>query len=178
MPDSNRSQFPQMAPHGIFPTLGDDGWIAIACRDDADWGALAVAIEEPWASREAYRTLVGRLAGQDELDRQLSGWTSQRDRLGLARVLRGAGVPTTAVLSPKERIDEDANSGSWGLWPKVVHSEIGEVRVDGLPVHLSETDWEMSRGAPCLGEHNQKVFGDLLGYSAAELDTFRAEGVI
>ncbi len=178
MPDSNRNQFPQMAPHGIYPARGDDGWIAIACRDDVDWEALAIAIAEPWAQRAAYHTLVGRLAEQDQLDRALGAWTSERDRLGLARVLRAAGVPSSAVLSPKERIDEDANSGSWGLWPQVVHSEMGEVRVDGLPVHLSKTDWEMRNGAPCLGEHNQKVFGDLLGYSAAELAAFREEGVI
>jgi len=178
MPDSNRNQSPQMAPHGIYPTRGDDNWIAIGCRDDVDWEALAIAIGQPWAQRTAYQTLAGRLAEQDEIDRALAVWTSERDRLGLARVLRAAGIPVSAVLSPRERIDEEANTGTWGLWPKVVHSEIGEVRVDGLPVHLSETDWEMRRGAPCLGEHNQKVFGDLLGYSSAELDAFREEGVI
>ncbi|MGE4607655.1 MAG: CoA transferase, partial [Myxococcota bacterium] len=146
--------------------------------DDPDWDALAIEIAQPWARQEAYRTLAGRLAEQDELDRALGAWTSDRDRIELARVLRAAGVPSTAVLSPQERIDEDANSGNWGLWPRVVHSEMGEVRVDGLPVHLSETDWEMRHGAPCLGEHNQKVFGDLLGHSTAELDAFREEGVI
>ena len=55
---------------------------------------------------------------------------------------------------------------------------MGEVRVDGLPVHLSETDWTMTRGAPCLGEHNDEVFGELLGLSAGEIDGLRAEGVI
>ena len=37
--DANRSQFAPMAPHGIYPCLGHDHWIAIACRDDADWQA-------------------------------------------------------------------------------------------------------------------------------------------
>ena len=77
-----------------------------------------------------------------------------------------------------ERIDGDANTASFGLWPEVSHGAMGRVRVDGMPVHLSETDWEISRGGPCLGEHNQKVFGDLLGYTADELDAFREQGVI
>ncbi|MCH2171539.1 CoA transferase, partial [Myxococcota bacterium] len=60
----------------------------------------------------------------------------------------------------------------------VEHPEMGSVRVDGLPVHLSRTDWSLERGAPCLGEHNQEVFGGLLGLSEAEIDSLRDEGVI
>ena len=40
-PDSNHSTSPAMAPHAVYPCRGDDEWIAIACRDDADWGRLA-----------------------------------------------------------------------------------------------------------------------------------------
>ena len=32
-----------MAPHGVYPSAGDDAWVAVACRDDADWRALAGA---------------------------------------------------------------------------------------------------------------------------------------
>ena len=55
---------------------------------------------------------------------------------------------------------------------------MGDVRVDGLPVHLSRTDWSIARGAPCLGEHNEEVLGELLGLCAATRSTtLRAEGV-
>ena len=30
-----------MVPHGVYRSAGDDAWVAIACRDDADWHALA-----------------------------------------------------------------------------------------------------------------------------------------
>ena len=66
----------------------------------------------------------------------------------------------------------------WGLWPTVTHTEMGRVRVDGLPLHLSRTDWAMSRGAPCLGEHNKAVFGGLLGHSEEELRAFREAGAL
>jgi crotonobetainyl-CoA:carnitine CoA-transferase CaiB-like acyl-CoA transferase len=55
---------------------------------------------------------------------------------------------------------------------------MGNVRVDGLPVHLSRTDWVIERGAPCLGEHNDYVYGDLLGIDAEERRSLKAEGVI
>ena len=47
---------------------------------------------------------------------------------------------------------------------------MGDVRVDGMPVRLSKTDWEIRRGAPCLGEHTREVLGSLLGLGDAELD--------
>ena len=36
----------------------------------------------------------------------------------------------------------------------------------------------IARGAPCLGQHNDEVFGGILGLSAAEIDELRADGVI
>ena len=55
---------------------------------------------------------------------------------------------------------------------------MGSVRVEGLPIHLSETDWEYRSAAPCLGEHNDYVFGELLGRDADALEQLRAEGVV
>jgi crotonobetainyl-CoA:carnitine CoA-transferase CaiB-like acyl-CoA transferase len=55
---------------------------------------------------------------------------------------------------------------------------MGDVRVDGLPVHLSKTDWEIRRAGPCLGEHNNFVFGEILGLNAVEIADLRAGGVI
>jgi hypothetical protein len=36
----------------------------------------------------------------------------------------------------------------------------------------------MNRGAGCLGEHNNYVFGELLGLPQAEIDSLREEGVL
>ena len=52
------------------------------------------------------------------------------------------------------------------------------VRVDGLPVHFSETDWEIHKAAPTLGADNDYVFGEILGLSEAEIGRLRDEAVI
>jgi benzylsuccinate CoA-transferase BbsF subunit len=177
-PDSNRSDSPAMAPHGIYPSAGVDNWIAIACRDDGDWTILAGLIDAPWAADPALASLAGRREAEDTLDRMLGDWTGSRDRFELAAALRALSVPATAVQRPGERIDHDEGTMAWGLWPTVTHSKMGEVRVDGLPLHFSETDWVMERGGPCLGEHNERVFGGLLGHSDDELARLREDGVL
>jgi benzylsuccinate CoA-transferase BbsF subunit len=156
----------------------EDSWVAIACRDDADWGRLAGTVGENWTFDAELSFLGGRVRRRSELDTHLAAWTSRRTRHETQDLLRRAGVPVAQVASPEDRIEHDLATASWGLWPWVVHSEMGTVRVDGLPVHLSETDWVIARGAPCLGEHNDRVYGDLLGLSREEIDELRASGVI
>lgn len=176
-PDSNRSHAPARAPHGIYAAAGDDNWIAIACRDDADWANLAAVVGEPWATDSRNDTLAERLAVQDALDRRLGAWTATRDRFATAEALRAAGVPAAAVARPEDRIDHDPATSEWGLWPTVHHRELGDVRVDGLPVHLSETDWVIEHGGPCLGEHTHQVLADVLGLDDAEIEQLAKDGI-
>jgi crotonobetainyl-CoA:carnitine CoA-transferase CaiB-like acyl-CoA transferase len=177
-PQSNRSHAPAMAPHNIYASGGEDEWIAIACRDDADWESLVAVIDEPWARDVGFATLEGRLAAQDQLDERLEAWTRVRERHTTASRLRDAGVPAAAVASPEDRIEHDPGTSEFGLWPRVRHTEIGDVRVDGIPVHFSETDWSIEHGGPCLGEHTDDVLRDVLGRSDDEIASLRADGVI
>ncbi|MEX2230224.1 MAG: CoA transferase [Dehalococcoidia bacterium] len=178
MPNSNRNQSPPMAPHGIYPAAGDDNWIAIACRNEHDWQAFCGAVGEAWTADTRFVDLAARLTHEDELDARVAQWTRPRERFATAAALQAAGVPATAVQRPEERVDHDADTAAWGLWPTAHHTEMGDVRVDGLAVHLSESDWEITRGAGCLGEHNEYVFGELLGVSPSELRLLKEEGVV
>ena len=112
------------------------------------------------------------------MDEKLAGWTGERDKFEAARTLQALGIPAAAVQKPEERIDGDPNTAEWGLWPTAEHTKIGSVRVDGIPVRLSETDWEIARGAACLGEHNDLVFGEILGLGESEIARLREQGVI
>ena len=68
MPDSNHSDHPPMAPHGIYPTDEEDRWVAIACRDDHDWTSFGTVCTEAWVADPRYATIAGRVAGQADLD--------------------------------------------------------------------------------------------------------------
>lgn len=174
--NSNRSQHVLMAPHGIYRTTGDDNWIAISCRHNADWQVLSAFIDKPWC--EQFSDQDFRLAHQDELDAHMDTWSSQQDKFELQDQLRERQVPVAAVQKPQERIEKDPTTENFGLWPTVEHTKMGAVRVDGNPVHFSDTDWQLHTGAPCLGEHTEQVLTELLGMTVAQVDTLRAEGVI
>ena len=177
-PSSNRSAAPAMAPHGIYPTSEPDRWVAIACRHDDDWRAITRAIGEPWATEPALAGLAGRLDDQDRLDAHVADWTVRRSRHDVVAALRPAGVAVAPVATQRERIDEDPDTVGWGLWPTVRHTRHGDVRVDGVPAHLSATDWHLVHGGPLLGEDDDAVLTGLLGLDQGEVDRLRADGVI
>ena len=174
--NSNRSQHIKMSPHGIYPTKGDDEWIAISCRDDADWNELADVIQQTWTNK--YKSLNERFDNQDALDQDLSSWTQSQNKFELQSLIRSIEVPVSAVQKPQDRIETDSSTDSFDLWPTITHTEIGEVRVDGNPVHFSESDWQMNSGAPCLGEDNRRVFTEILGLSTDDLEALKKEQVI
>jgi crotonobetainyl-CoA:carnitine CoA-transferase CaiB-like acyl-CoA transferase len=176
-PHGNRADFDEMAPHGAYPAAGDDRWVTIACRDDRDWTALAELIGETWTDDARFADLAGRIAHADQLDQRIGEWTRARDADEVAAAVLAAGVPASVVKSPPERIDDEELT-AWGLFPEVDHPEIGRVRVEGLPLHLTETDWTITAPAPLLGEHTREVLSGLLGRSDAEIDRLAREGAI
>jgi crotonobetainyl-CoA:carnitine CoA-transferase CaiB-like acyl-CoA transferase len=177
-PDSNHSQSPVMAPHNIYPCRDADTWVAIACRHDGDWARLAGVIDQDWSIQPRWAKLSGRLEDEAELDHHLAAWAVLSTPDVVAAACQAAGVPASAVQTPEERIEHDPNTKEWGLWPEVEHCEMGRVRVEGLPVHLSETDWRLTQGAPCLGQHTDYVLGQILSIDADRRAELRAEGVI
>ena len=80
-PTGNRLEWPPAAPHGVYPCVGDDRWVAIAVFDDAEWTALVQAMGDPaWAADPRFATLDARVAHQDDLDAHLGAWTATRKR--------------------------------------------------------------------------------------------------
>jgi benzylsuccinate CoA-transferase BbsF subunit len=176
-PDSNRSNYPAMAPHGIYPAAGDDSWVAIACRDEDDWRALTTVISG-LGDDTRYQDRESRIRQRDDLDDTISGWTRQRARSDVQQTLRAAGLPVAQVASPQDRMEFDPVTARWHLWPWVDDAQIGRVRVEGLPVHMSDSDWVIERGSPTLGEHNHQVFAEILGLSDDEIKQLSEDAVI
>ncbi|MFV1366776.1 CoA transferase [Mycolicibacterium elephantis] len=174
----NRADFAEMAPHGIYPCAGADRWIAIACRDERELGVLAKVLNEPELSSDRFTTLEQRVRAADELDALIGGVTATRNAAMLADDLVAAGLPASVVKSPSERIDDDPDLAAMGLFPTVTHPDMGEVRVEGIPMRCSATPWQITSAAPRLGQHNREVLVDLLGHSEAELDDWAQRGAI
>ncbi len=182
-PTGNRSPEPPMAPHGAYRCAGEDAWIAIACRYDADWRDLRAALgDPPWARDERFATVAGRRAHEDELDRCLEGCTREHDRWALAERLCAAGVPAAPVEDARDRVESDPQLRARGYFVPLPHSATGIWPLERPPFRLSanavHVGGAIRRGPPCIGEDSAAVLGSVLGLDADEIRALDEAGVL
>ncbi|MBE0624057.1 MAG: CoA transferase [Burkholderiales bacterium] len=179
----NRSPYKPAAPHGAYRCAGDDRWLAIACFDEAQWTALTRLADRPeWATDPRYTTLQARLLHQDALDAALTSWTRQQDAYPLMLRLQAAGVPAGVCQTAQDRCEHDPQLAALDWLTEVSGTKIGRWPVPELPMKLSATPayigGPIDRGAPCYGEDNEYVLGELLGYSTRDIAGLVEDSVI
>ncbi|HXH22920.1 MAG TPA: CoA transferase, partial [Dehalococcoidia bacterium] len=179
IPQPTGNRHPAMAPHNVFRTAGgDDEWVAIACRNDADFEALCKVMGRPELLEDPrFADVVSRYRNQTELEAVISEWTQSRTAAEVCDLLGGAGVPVSAVATPA-MLHEDPHLRSRGFFELVAHPNAGVWEIDALPYHYSLTPAHVRLPPPTFGQHNDYVFRGLLGLSETEVEALRAEGVI
>jgi len=179
----NRSPHKPAAPHGAYPSAGEDRWLAIACFTDAEWRALTEIAEHPeWAGDGRFKDLAARLRHQDALDALVAGWTRTRDSYETMLALQRAGVAAAVCQTAGDRCDRDPQLAALEWLTEVTGTKIGRWPLAEVPIKMSESPahigGRIDRGAPCYGEDNEYVYGELLGMSTQEIKTLAEEGVI
>jgi crotonobetainyl-CoA:carnitine CoA-transferase CaiB-like acyl-CoA transferase len=175
-PMGNRD--PAMAPHGCYRCQGDDRWVTIAVSSDQEWQALCEAMGEPvWIREERFAGMAGRLAHQDELDGLIGEWTAKRDPYEVMHLLQKVGVPAGAVVTPSD-LCSDPHLEERGFFTEVTHREAGTHRYPGMCFKFSKTPMDIRIPPNCLGEHNEYVYGEILGMSREEIAELEREQLI
>lgn len=172
----NRSR--TRAPQGVYPCKGEDRWVAISVRGDADWEALCKVLgHEELVNDPRFEDVLGRLRHQDELDAVIGQWTVQRDRYEAMYTLQRAGVPAGAIRDEGEIVG-DPHLTERGYFQRVDHPVAGLRYHPGQLWRFGGLRVEPHEHANLLGQHNRTVLGDLLGRSPGAIDALQAQGVI
>jgi len=175
VPEGNSDPF--MAPHGFFPCKGDDQWVSIAIGNENEWQAFCNAVGNPeWCLQEKFSSCKGRLENEAELNQQVTSWTNKFDKLEVMEIFQQAHVAAMPIFDGREIINNE-HLKERGFLAAIKHPEVGKHIMHGLSMKLSKSSGQIKR-APLLGEHNQYVFGDLLGLGNDEIAKLQEEEII
>ncbi|MCY4615297.1 MAG: CoA transferase [Chloroflexi bacterium] len=176
-PQMQGNRDPACAPQGVYPSAGEDRWVAISVEDDEVWAGLRRALGDlEWAQDAALATLEGRQARHDDIDRELSAWTAERTSHDAAASLQAEGVAATAVLDAFELLD-DPQLRHRGFFVDIDHAELGVTASAGIPLRYSDTQLRYLP-TPLLGQHNREVFTELVGVEPEEFEQLVRDSVI
>ena len=111
------------------------------------------------------------------MDNLIGEWTGSKGKREVMALLQQAGVPACAVLDDED-IYSDPHLAARRFFERIEHPWAGVHRYPGFLWKFSKM-YEPVRLPPnSLGEHNQYVFGTILGMNEEELGALYQQGII
>ncbi len=165
------------APVSVYPTA-DNSYVYLAVGSDQQWERVTQLPGFEHLAREEYRRNAGRIAAKEQLNREIAEITRTRTSEELMSLFASIGVPIARVQTVADVVEDphvvpylirtrDSLTGAeLTLAPPVVLTSY--LREQGLRLPFP----------PRLGEHNTKVYGEVLGYDAEQLAALRERGVV
>jgi crotonobetainyl-CoA:carnitine CoA-transferase CaiB-like acyl-CoA transferase len=170
------SILPKVAPSNVYPTK--DGEILIGANQDSVWRRMAEAMGRPeLADDPRYATHHARGEHQAELDALINAWTRTYDSEALLDHLDKSGVPAGKIYKAPDMLS-DPQFKSRDALIKVDHPFFKNLWMQNAFPKLSDTPGEVKWSAPEIGQHNEEIYGELLGMSTAQQADLKSAGVI
>jgi formyl-CoA transferase len=105
-------------------------------------------------------------------------WTRTKDAKELVDLLLENGCPAAPIYDIAQVARDPHIAGAREMFPEIEYPRIGRLKVTGSHFKFSETPAGPRAPAPDLGQHNEEVYGELLGLGADELAKLKADGII
>jgi CoA:oxalate CoA-transferase len=164
------------APFGSYKAK--DGYVVVCTITDGQWQNVLKAIErEDLSDDERFRSRVLRAKNMADVESVMNNWLKDKTVEEALDVFKKFQVP----CSPVPTFEEVAND------PQILHREMiieveqpvsGKVKLSGSVYKMSKTPGNRKFSIPLVGEHNQEIYGELLGLDKNKIETFKEKGII
>ncbi len=155
-----------------------DGRIYLICFHDRTWEPWVEFMGNPdWATSELFADMASRRENWDAAKAMIEEWTKEHTVDEIVHATEAMRIPCKPINTAKEIVESELLEAR-DYFAEVDHKQAGKVKFPGAPYKLSETPWRVEHPAPLLGEHNEKVYCDRLGYTKQDLVRMRAGGAI
>jgi crotonobetainyl-CoA:carnitine CoA-transferase CaiB-like acyl-CoA transferase len=164
------------APYNCYATT--DGYVLMLVADDSKWRALCQIMDrEDLMEDPRFATNVARIKRFDEVDALVGSWIAQQSKQEVMDKLTSADI-TCGIVKEIPEVLQDPHLRARGTLQDIEHPTVGKVTVLASPVRLNGESPTIDTPSPTLGQHNELVYGKLLGLSAKEIVSLIEQGVI
>ena len=154
-----------------------DGWVVLGALGDVYNRLLPVIGLDPKDEKwQSARVNLESIEGI-EFDAILRGWISERTVAEVVHAMAQGKVPCAPIMTSKD-MAEDPQYRARQMHVEWEDLQAGKVRGIGIAPKFSLTPGKIVRGSVAVGHDNQRVYGDLLGISPAEMEGLKKDKVI
>lgn len=116
-------------------------------------------------------------ANIEEISGLVISWLYDKPKLEVWETAQEKRVLSGVVNTTEDLLGDD-HFWERGMWAQVKHPVAGEMTMPGKSLKMYRTPWQVKSAAPTLGEHNEKVYCGMLGYSREELSKLKQWGAV
>lgn len=157
-----------------------DGSFVIGCGNDKLFDLLCTRVlhREDLLTDPRFLNNALRCENHAALKVEIEKWSTTVTAEEAYDAINAAGVPASPIndlyqISHDPHVVEDRQ-----MFIPVKHPVIGDMRVNGNPVKLLDMMPEVVTCAPALGQHNEEIYGQLLGLDKEQLEALAEDHVI
>ncbi len=167
----------QRSNGGVMPCK--DGYVVVVTPEEHQWDALMKLMGNPeWSREEWCRDPVARVDHADEIQGSIMEWMKERSQEEIFRKGQALSVPIAPANSAKD-IVESPQFNARNFFVELEHPAAGKIeKFPSSPYRFSKTPWKIERPAPLLGEHNEMIYSERLGYTKEDLRKFKESEII
>jgi crotonobetainyl-CoA:carnitine CoA-transferase CaiB-like acyl-CoA transferase len=154
---------------GCYPCIGEDNWVVMTKRNNQEWESLCKAMGKPELIDDSrFNDMRKRIENHNDIDQIISEWTKDKEKYEIFRTLQSLGIPAGPVTQPNDVLTDPHNIDR-GLYEEHFHPSLeGSFKYPGPMFKMSETPLRIRKLYPTLGEDNEYIYKELLGYSDEE----------
>ena len=167
---------PSIVPYTTYRAA--DAMMALAIGNERQFARAAEVLGHPeWPKDERFGSNRARVENRDLIDGLINAALAQDTAESWLSKLKVVGVPCGRINSVAEALD-NPHTAARSMVESVEHPSIGALKMLGIPFKFSDTACSVRRPPPLLGEHNDEILSDELGYDNKAIAQLRREKVI
>ena len=131
------NRHPFYCPHNVYRCWGVDRWLALEIHSDREFAILAQIISRPELAEDSrFVDQTSRKQNENELDRIIESWTSQRDRDWMVNEFSQAGLAASPSREARD-VYADLHFRQRNAFLSIEHPEIGHLEIIDTPWKIS-----------------------------------------
>ncbi|MFH1879371.1 MAG: CoA transferase [Bacillota bacterium] len=178
IPQRIGNAYASIAPYDSYQAK--DGYVIIACGNQRLYEKLCNdVLDMPWMiTDQRFLTVPLRVQNTEIQKSYIETWTMKHTVEEVTDIALSNGIPAGPIFDVGQITRDEHIAVAREMFVDIEHPVIGKMKVNGNPIKMLDTMPSIRRPAPVLGEHNQEIYVDMMGYTPAELEDFKRDGII
>lgn len=177
LPERIGNRYESCYPYDTFKVK--DGNIIIACGNDKLFNSLAKLMNQTnLITDERFFDNIHRVTNHSELKEIIEQWLADKTIDEAVDMILSAGVPAGPINTIDRVVADHHIADVREMFVEIEHPVAGKIKLTGNQIKLSKDKISIRKPAPTLGEHNDEIFQNELGYSPEEVLKLHDEHII